>query len=363
MISALPSYTQLGMAALLPNKDLTLAPDGNGNSDVLSFGDPTKGTPNREKMLAKGRQGDRVKAMKATEFMTLKADDGKEIFRDHDVLYLYHNQIDAVGDKLATEDRSAKAAEDAIEDLTKLVRKLTTANFSNILITADHGFIYQHRAIAETDFSVADPTGDEILFKNRRFVIGKGLNETPGMKKFSSSQLGLAGDMDVLIPNSINRMRVKGAGSRFVHGGASLQEVIIPVIRVGKRREADVGKVEVQIIVSGRSLISSGQTAVTLYQVQPVSAKLQQRELLAGIYASDGTLVSDEHQLVFDYIPDNPRERELPLKFLLSREADTHNNQDVFLKLRERVGKTSHYEDYTSHRFQLRRGISTDFDF
>jgi uncharacterized protein (TIGR02687 family) len=363
MISALPSYTQLGMAALLPNKDLTLAPDGNGNSDVLSFGDPTKGTPNREKMLAKGRQGDRVKAMKATEFMTLKADDGKEIFRDHDVLYLYHNQIDAVGDKLATEDRSAKAAEDAIEDLTKLVRKLTTANFSNILITADHGFIYQHRAIAETDFSVADPTGDEILFKNRRFVIGKGLNETPGMKKFSSSQLGLAGDMDVLIPNSINRMRVKGAGSRFVHGGASLQEVIIPVIRVGKRREADVGKVEVQIIVSGRSLISSGQTAVTLYQAQPVSAKLQQRELLAGIYASDGTLVSDEHQLVFDYIPENPRERELPLKFLLSREADTHNNQDVFLKLRERVGKTSHYEDYTSHRFQLRRGISTDFDF
>jgi uncharacterized protein (TIGR02687 family) len=361
MIGALPSYTQLGMAALLPNKDLTLSPEGNGS--VISFGDPTQGTVNREKVLAKGRRGDRVKAMKADDFMALKADDGKEIFRDHDVLYLYHNRIDVVGDKLATEERLPEAVEDAIEDLTKLVRKLTTSNFSNILITADHGFIYQHRAIAETDFSVADPTGDEILFENRRFVIGKGLNETAGMKKFGSAELGLAGDLDVLIPNSINRMRVKGAGSRFVHGGASLQEIIIPVIRVGKRREADVGKVEVQIIVSGRSLISSGQTAVTLYQVQAVSEKLQQRELLAGIYASDGTLVSDEHQLVFDYTPDNPRERELPLKFLLSREADTYNNQDVSLKLRERVGKTSHFEEYTSHSFQLRRGISTDFDF
>ena len=50
-------------------------------------------------------------------------------------------------------------------------------------------------------------------------------------------------------------------------------------------------------------------------------------------------------------------------KFLLSREADRYNNQDVVLKLRERVGKTSHYQDYTSHRFQLRRGITTDFDF
>lgn len=359
MISALPSYTQLGMAALLPNKDLTLSADGN----VSSFDLPTQGTLNREKVLGMGRTGDRVKAMKADDFMSLKADDGKEIFRDHDILYLYHNRIDIVGDKLATEERVTEAAEVAVEDLTKLVRKLTTANFSNILITADHGFIYQHRALDETDFSVADPTGAEILVKNRRFVIGRGLEATPGMKKFSSSNLGLSGELDVLLPNSINRMRVKGAGSRFVHGGATLQEVVIPVIRVGKRREADVEKVEVQIIVTGKSLISSGQTAVTLYQTQPVSEKQQQRDVLAGIYTSEGTLISDEHQLTFDYSSQNARERELPIKFLLSREADRFNNQDVFLKLRERIGKTSHYDDYSSHRFQLRRGISTDFDF
>ena len=359
MISALPSYTQLGMASLLPNKDLTISSD----AMVTSFGMSTQGTANREKVLGMGRTGDRVKAMKADDFMALKADDGKEIFRDHDVLYLYHNRIDIVGDKLATEERLTEAAEGAVEDLTKLVRKLTTANFSNILITADHGFIYQHRALDETDFSVADPTGGEILDTNRRFVLGRNLNETAGMKKFRSDELGLKGDIEVLIPNSINRLRKKGAGSRFVHGGATLQEVVIPVIRVGKRREADVEKVEVQIIVVGKSLISSGQTAVTLYQTQPVSEKQQQRDVLAGIYTSDGTLISDEHQLTFDYTSQNARERELPIKFLLAREADRFNNQDVFLKLRERIGKTSHYDDYSSHRFQLRRGISTDFDF
>jgi uncharacterized protein (TIGR02687 family) len=359
MISALPSYTQLGMAALLPNKDLTLS----GDAAVSSFGQATQGTANREKVLGLGRKGDRAKAMKADDFMAMKAEDGKAIFKDHDILYLYHNRIDIIGDKLATEERVTEAAEDAIEDLTKLVRKLTTANFSNILITADHGFLYQHRALDDADFSAADSTGDEILFKNRRFVIGRGLNETAGMKKFSASSLGLAGDLDVLVPNSINRMRVKGAGSRFVHGGATLQEVIIPVLKVGKRREADVGKVDVQIVVAGRSLISSGQTAVTLYQVQPLSEKQQQRDLLAGIYADDGTLISDEHQLCLDFTSQSPRERELPIKFLLSREADRFNDQDVFLKLRERIGKTSHFEDYASHRFQLRRGITTDFDF
>jgi uncharacterized protein (TIGR02687 family) len=361
MISSLPSYTQLGMAALLPHSALALAEDGSG--DVISDGENTKGLAAREKLLAAGRKGDSAKALKSEEVMNMRTDDGKALFRDHHIVYVYHNRIDAIGDKLQTEDKLPEAAEDAIEDLTKLVRKLTSANFSNILITADHGFLYQHRALDESDFAIADPQGAEILFRNRRFVIGRGLAPTPGMKHFGAAGLGLSVGLDVLIPNSINRMRVKGAGSRFVHGGASLQEVVIPVIRVGKQRETDVGQVDVQIFVTGRSLISSGQTAVTLYQAQPVSEKMRPRELVAGIYASDGTLISDEYTLLFDFRSDNPREREMPRKFLLSREADRFNNQDVILKLRERVGKTSHYQDYATHRFQLRRGMTTDFDF
>jgi uncharacterized protein (TIGR02687 family) len=361
MIAALPSYTQLGMAALLPHRVLALAADGSG--DVLADGEPSKGLAAREKRLVAGGKGDNAKALKFEDVMNMRTEDGKALFRDHHIVYVYHNRIDAIGDKLQTEEQLPEAVEDAIEDLSKLVRKLTSANFSNILITADHGFLYQHRALDESDFAIADPQGAEILFRNRRFVIGRGLAPTPGMKHFSAAGLGLAGDLEVLIPNSINRMRVKGAGSRFVHGGATLQEVVIPVIRVGKQRETDVGQVDVQIFVTGRSLISAGQTAVTLYQVQPVSEKMRPRELLAGIYAADGTPLSDEYTLLFDVRSDNPREREMPRKFLLSREADRFNAQDVFLKLRERVGKTRHYQDYATHRFQLRRGMTTDFDF
>lgn len=361
MISALPSYTQLGMASLLPAKERSFAPDGSGL--VLADGNSTQGLSAREKVLDTGRTNDRVKTMAAKDALDMRVEDGKALFRDHDVIYIYHNLIDAIGDKIATEDQLPKAAEDAIDELTKLVRKLTSANFSNILITADHGFLYQHRALDESDFAIADPKGEEILVRNRRFVIGKGLEPTPGMKKFTSANLGLTGDLDVLIPNSINRLRVKGSGSRFVHGGATLQEIVVPVLRVGKQREADINQVEVQIIVSGRSQITSGQTAVMFYQAQAVSEKVQGRELMAGIYASDGTLISDEHVLQFDFRSENPREREMPRKFLLSREADRFNNQEVHLKLRERVGKTSHFQDYASHRFDLKRGITTDFDF
>jgi hypothetical protein len=99
------------------------------------------------------------------------------------------------------------------------------------------------------------------------------------------------------------------------------------------------------------------------YQAQPVTDKLQPRHLRAGIYAADGVLISDTHDLAFAFTSDNTRERELPRKFLLSRKADQYNNQDVFLRLEERVGKTSHYQEYANQRFQLRRGIATDFDF
>lgn len=361
MISTLPSYTQLGMAALLPPRDLAF--NGSDGDAILSGGESTQGLLSREKLLAAGRAGDRAKALKAEEVMNMAVAEGKELFRDHDIIFVYHNRIDAIGDKLQTEENLPGAVDETIKDLVKLVRKLTSANVTNILITADHGFLYQHRALDESDFALADPQGDEILVRNRRFVIGRGLQPTPGMKKFTCSQLGLTGDFDVLIPNSINRLRRQGSGSRYVHGGATLQEVVIPVLRVGKQRTADVQQVEVRIVVPGKSQITSGQIAVTLYQEQPVSAKMQPRDLLAGLYAADGTVISDEIPLAFDFTSDNAREREMPRSFLLNRTADAFNNQTVFLKLRERVGKTSHYQDYASHPFQIRRGMSTDFDF
>ena len=358
MISVLPSYTQLGMAALLPNKNLEI--DSKGK--VKSFGESSQGLPAREKLLSKGHTGDRVKALKFAEISKMNTDKCKEIFRDHETIYIYHNHIDATGEKPDLEPTVFNIVEESIQELTKLVRKLASANFTNMLLTADHGFLFQYRQIDESDFLVSEPKGKEILVKNRRYVIGKDLEESQGMKKFTATQLSLKGQLDVLIPNSINRLRVKGAGIRFVHGGATLQETIIPVITVQKKRESDVSQVDVKIIVTGRNVISTNQVAVTFYQEQPISEKNQPRELVAGIYSADGSLISDEHKLKFDLTSDSARGREILQKFLISSIADSFSKQEVYLKLRERIGNTSKYKDYTSISYQLRRGIDADFD-
>lgn len=359
-LSMLPSYTQLGMAALLPNKDLAIADNDTGTVQV--DGQSSQGTANRIKIL--GQAGSlRATACKADELMAMKGDDCRTLLRDHDVIYVYHNRIDATGDKRESEERVFEAVEETLQELIRLIKKLTGANANNLLVTSDHGFIYQNRAIDESDFSGVDAEGDQILFRDRRFVLGKGLVDLPSLHTFTPAQLGLAGEVEVQIPKSINRLRLKGSGSRFVHGGASLQEVVIPVLKINKKRQSDVTSVEVDILRGASSMITSGQLAVALYQAGPVTDKVQPRVLRAGIYTEAGDLISDSHDLTFDLTSDNPRERELQVRFVLTRKADEVNGKEVILRLSEKHAGTSHYKEYKSLRYLMRRSFTSDFDF
>ena len=359
-LSMLPSYTQLGMAALLPNKTLEIADNETGT--VLVDGQSSQGTVNRVKILDQAIS-QRTTACKAEELMAMKSDDCRALVRDHDVIYIYHNRIDATGDKRESEERVFEAVEETLQDMIRLIKKLTAANASNLLVTSDHGFLYQNRAIDESDFSGDEVKGEQILYRDRRFVLGKGLVESPALHKFTSEQLGLSGKSEVQIPKSINRLRLKGSGSRFVHGGASLQEVVIPVLKINKKRQSDIAVVEVDIIRGVSSVITSGQLAVTMYQAGAVTDKVQPRMLRAGIYTEAGDLISDSHELTFDIVSDNPREREFQVRFVLTRKADEVNGQEVIMRLDERHAGTSHFKEYKSLRYIMRRSFTSDFDF
>jgi len=179
--------------------------------------------------------------------------------------------------------------------------------------------------------------------------------------KRDAEQVGLTGDVHIQIPKSINRLRLSGSGMRFVHGGASLQEVVIPVIEVNKKRSSDIGQVDIEILRTGSNAITSGQLSVTLYQMDAITDKLQQRRLRAGIYSESGELLSDSHEITFDRTSDNPRDREFPLPFILSRNSDASNGKEVILKLEERYAGTTTYQEYKSVRYTLRRSFTSDF--
>ncbi|TNC91606.1 MAG: alkaline phosphatase, partial [Thalassolituus sp.] len=266
------------------------------------------------------------------------------------------------GDKMQSEGEAFDATERTFEELMTLIKKLAAYNASNILITADHGFIYQNKPLDESDFLSADASG-EVHYRDRRFLLGKGLSAPDSIKVFSPEQLGLAGDVHAAIPKGIQRLRLSGSGSRFVHGGATLQEVIVPVISVNKSRQDDVAVVEVDLLRGGTNIISAGQLSVTLYQTEPVTDKLKPRQLRCGIYTASGQLISDVHNVTMDLTSENAREREIKLRFVLTQDADSANNQEVSLKLEEPVSGTNQYTEYKQLKYTMRRSFTSDFDF
>lgn len=359
-ISMLPSYTQLGMASLLPNKTIEFS--GDEQATVIVDGMNARSS-NREKILQSYVSDS--KAIKAKEFMKMTKDGNggtRALLRETEVVYIYHDVIDNAG-KLKTEDSVCKATEECLVELKQIIRKLTSANATNIIVTADHGFIYQHKHIEESDYLGVTAKGDEILYEDRRFVLGRGLKEEASFKRFTSKELSLNGDIDTLIPKSINRLRRSGSSSKFVHGGATLQEIVVPVVHIRKKRKSDITQVEIEIVRGSSSVISSGQLSVTFYQKDAVADKLLPRVLRAGIFTLDGVLISDSHTLTFDLTSENTREREMKVRFLLSQNSDDVNGQEVVLKLEEQVDKTTHFKEYASLKYQMRRSFSSDFDF
>ena len=357
MVTCLPSYTQLGMASLLPHKKLTINDDK--GMTVTCDGVPSSGTAGRDKILKSAVQGEAL-AVQADAILGKNTEEVRALVRDHDVIYIYHNRIDKTGHTRDTERQAFRAAEEAMDDVVRLVKRLTSANASNVVVTADHGFLYQDE-VTESDFSQAEVSG-EISGTDRRFVVGRNLNVEGAALLYSAESLGLDGDFQVAVPKSINRFRKSGSGTRFLHGGSSLQEILVPVLQVKKRRETDVSAVNVDIMPTTTSIISTGQLSVAFYQSEPATEKRQARAVRVGIYASDGELISDSHQLLFDLASGNARERELKVRLVLSKQADAYNQQPVMLKLEELVAGTSHFKEYKSAQFTLRRSFTSDFD-
>jgi uncharacterized protein (TIGR02687 family) len=356
VLGSLPSYTQLCMASLLPHTELTYEEQ---NEIVYADGVSTQGTPNRTKVLQKTYPGSI--AIGAEDFLKMKSNtEGREFIKPYNVIYIYSNHIDKTGDDKTSEGKVFEATETEFEYLMRILKHINNMNGYNMIITADHGYLYQHNRLDESDFTDFTPAGT--LYKtSRRFVLGKNLAPNISVQKWEGKALGFADETEAQIPKSINRIRIQGAGSRFVHGGASLQEIVIPILEINKARKSDIEQVEIDII-SGTSNITSNTFAVSFYQKQPVVDKIQPRQIKAGFYTSDGQLISDVITLLFNSTENDAMAREKRQSFLFTAEASKHNGQDVYLKLEEQIEGTSQFKIYKSITYRMLIAFSSEFD-
>lgn len=357
MVAAIPSYTQLGMASLLPHNQLAFKEDSDA---IVVDGISSQGTENRTKILLQNT-GKRAKAMLAEDFKALNKTERTAEIKNHDIIYLYHNQIDKAGDDKMTESKVFEAVNSEIDYLVKLVKDLTSANATKILITADHGFLFQSSKVNENDFEKGTFSGDTTKV-NRRFVLGKNLLTDEEAMKFKATDLNIQSDAEVIISKGINRFRVKGAGSQFVHGGASLQEIIVPCLEITKTRENDTRQVEIDTIQS-ISKVTTNLLPVEFIQNEPVSDKVLPIQIKAYLKASDDQIISDTLTYHFDSSDEELRNRSKKHTFQLASDAGTkYRKQMIELILETPIPNTTRWKEYKKYAYLLDMSFTNDWE-
>lgn len=296
-LGVLPSYTGLGMAALLPHGTIDYTESGAIRVDGL----PCGSLEQRGKIL-ESVQG---VAVKADTFMAMKKDEGRAFIKPYRVVYVYHNQVDAVGDSAATEDHAFDAVRQAIDALGDLVGKIVNSlNGNHLLITADHGFLFQETPPGETDKNSLAMKPEGTLLAKKRYLLGRNLPESDQAYRGSTQvTAGANGGMEFWIPKGANRFHFVG-GSRFVHGGAMPQEIVVPVIRVQHVKDtAKASKTKthtVGVSVLGNNFkVTTNRHRFQLIQTEPVGERVKPVTLKIGLYDGDEPVTNLE-TLTFD---------------------------------------------------------------
>lgn len=314
-LGVLPSYTRLGMASLLPHNTLTYTDKG----AVLADGQSTDGLEQRAKILA----AHKGVAFRAEDFLQFNKPAGREAVKDSAVVYIYHNVIDAIGDSASTESGTFEACRKAIDEIDQIVsRIINNLNGHHVVVTADHGFLFRDSDPDELDRNAlgAKPTGTVVAKK--RYLIGKSLGTVPQAHAgYARETASTSDDMMFWVPKGVNRFHFVG-GARFVHGGASLQEVIVPVVTIRHQRGAKAKATEIKktsVTVLGSNFrITTNRYVFTLLQTDGVSDRIKPVAANVCLMSSAGKVISNIERVTMDNPSEDLGQRQRKVSLSLS---------------------------------------------
>lgn len=307
-LASIPSYTNLGMSNLLPNNGLAVE---KADKD-LSYKIDGKSTvsSNREKILqAKDPES---KTLGFAEMKKMTKEQKRAFFKDSKITYLYHDWIDSIGDKRGTEDAAFEATEQALSEIKWMIGNISgELGIYYVMLTSDHGFIYNYNQLKENAREDL-PKAEGIVKTHNRFVIAEKFSgKVDGYSFPLRNSTNIDTNLKVALPRAINRYKKQGnIGHQFVHGGASLQELITPLLKYYKQVSPESQQQVTFKRLDENTKILSGSLKLTLLQNEPVSNNLRDAEIIIGLYSDSGKLLSEQETNVhFNSTSNNPKER------------------------------------------------------
>ncbi len=297
-----PTITKFGMAALLPHRELTIHERDGGDLQVLADGRATDA--NYRDRILKGKNVSSV-ALKYRDLVAMKRAERLSLVKGMHVVYIYHDKVDE--ESHGSDAMVFPACEEAIAEIKEMMRIIRN-DFSgvHIYVTADHGFLYTYSPLSEDAKVDKTSPGELDVEVDRRYLITR----KGAMPDHLLPVKFIDDGYDAFAPRGNVRIKKKGGGLNFVHGGISLQEMVVPVLDYRyvrndskdyqrNRARYDTKPVEVALLSSSRK-VSNMIFSLDFYQKEPVGDNRTEAKYVVYFADATGKPVSDMVKIIAD---------------------------------------------------------------
>ncbi len=226
-IGALPSITPIGMAALMPGASSSFSVVEEKDKLGARIDDAFLPDLATRKKHAAARVPTLVD-LALDELLSLQPSKLAKKVEGAQVVVVRSQEIDHAGETGFT-FQARQVMDSVIDNLKLAIGKLAKAGVDHAVVSADHGHLFF--ATDRDDSMLTDAPGGDTVELHRRCWIGHGGATSAGCVRVSASQLGYASDLELVFPTATGVFKA-GGDLAFHHGGASLQEMVIPVLTV-----------------------------------------------------------------------------------------------------------------------------------
>lgn len=265
-LAQLPSVTPVGMASLLPGADDLLALEAGEDGLAPNLDGKPVATVTQRMEAFRRRYGQRFAEMRLEDFVRNK---GSEIDPETDLLVLRSVEIDSHFEN-HPETAPAEISR-ALKRIRIAVNRLVEQGFHEVVIVTDHGF-YMNTHAGAGDVATK-PQGDWLIVHDR-CALGKGSADDHHLV-METERLGLRSNaMSLAAPLTMAPYR---NGLQYFHGGLSLQECVVPVIRMQLRSHEQPSIKRASISITYRQ----GATRVTT-RVPVIDVAVEAADMFSG---------------------------------------------------------------------------------
>ena len=268
----LPTYTEVGMASLMPDAESGLSIVQQGDKFVTTLGGAVATAPATRFAYLQARKGDQCADIDLEELIRKKKPKIPDktkllVVRTRDIDTIAHGSPHQVLDIIPA----------LVRQIIRGLAKVAELEFDTAVIATDHGFVLIHEQ--EAGNLAPKPPGNWLIEKPR-CLLGSGEADTQNIV-FDAKDVGIPGEVkNYAVPKALVPY---SRGQVYYHEGLSLQECVLPCLTI-------------HLQSSGQSKKKSQAPPITLTYRQGKSDKITSRRPVVDLAWPDADLFSEESE-------------------------------------------------------------------